>query len=690
MKTNRTFDDYCKENVIVNFEGDRHVFTEGISFTSSSSTFSEGDRKVVEKETEKGRDITIINSQSGIAVTQHYAFYGEAVRQYNEIRNTAEDEKLLINATSAVFAFPYKGIIPWNDERRFRLHVCKTAWSAEAQWHTGSLTDFGLTPIRLLEKGMQGPGRIRIAGQGSWSTGRYYPLVILEDMEKGEAFFMEHEGGLSWEITIGFEGDRLALSCGSANIHMDGFCKRLSGQESFVTTSAVYGKVQGGFEEAVAELTKYKRAASARTWQNGIPPVCYNPFMGGIYGKPNEQNMKKLIPAAAKLGCEIFCIDAGWFHEPEEETVLGDYVPCDPLFGREGLAGIIAMIRENGMLPGLWFELEAAGEVSDGAKQGEDTMLRRNGKIVSAERGFFDLENPGVREHLLHAVDRVYRLGVRYIKNDYNNSTGIGTGSFPANYNENERRRDKAVCDLIDELYKRYPDIIIENCGSGGMREDNGTLSHYHLQSTSDQEMYYNYASIAAATNALMPPEKAGNWANPYFLGEREYEEFDRGHDTERLIEKNRDGEATIFSMVNGMAGVPIMSGRIDYLDERNLVLTKEAVDCYKRIREEIPRLYAVYPTGMELIGNRAYITMGLGNEEKNRLYLFVWKVNAREEEVTIDLSRYIKEGAEATMLYPEQDDRCSFYYADAVRRLTVKMDFCKYMARVFCLQSRP
>lgn len=387
MKTNRTFDDYCKENVIVNFEGDRHVFTEGISFTSSSSTFSEGDRKVVEKETEKGRDITIINSQSGIAVTQHYAFYGEAVRQYNEIRNTAEDEKLLINATSAVFA---------------------------------------------------------------------------------------------------------------------------------------------------------------------------------------------------------------------------------------------------------------------------------------------------------------YRLGVRYIKNDYNNSTGIGTGSFPANYNENERRRDKAVCDLIDELYKRYPDIIIENCGSGGMREDNGTLSHYHLQSTSDQEMYYNYASIAAATNALMPPEKAGNWANPYFLGEREYEEFDRGHDTERLIEKNRDGEATIFSMVNGMAGVPIMSGRIDYLDERNLVLTKEAVDCYKRIREEIPRLYAVYPTGMELIGNRSYITMGLGNEEKTRLYLFVWKVNAREEEVTIDLSRYIKEGAEATMLYPEQDDRCSFYYADAVRRLTVKMDFCKYMARVFCLQSRP
>ncbi len=689
MKTNRTYDAYCKENVIINFEGDRHVFTEGIAFTSSSSTFSEGEKKMVEQETEEGRDIIITNQKSGAEVTQHFAFFGETVRQYNEIRNTAEDEKLLINATSAVLAFPYKGIIPWNDSRRFRLHVCKAAWSAEAQWHEGSLTDFGLTPIRQLEKGIQGPGRIRIAGEGSWSTGRYYPLVILEDMEKGEAFFMEHEGGVSWEITIGFEQDRLVLCCGSANIHMDGFCARLSGQKGFVTTAAVYGKVQGGFDEAVRELTGYKRAVSARRWKDGRPPVCYNPFMGGIYGKPNEQNMKRLIPAAAKLGCEIFCMDAGWFREPGAETAPGDYTPCDHIFGKEGLAGIIAMIKENGMLPGLWFELEAAGEETALVKQEEAAMLRRNGKTVSAERGFFDLSNPRVREHLLSAVDRVYRLGVRYIKNDYNNATGIGTGLSPADYNANERRRDKAVCDLIDELYRRYPDIIIENCGSGGMREDNGTLSHFHIQSTSDQEMYYNYASIAAATNALMPPEKAGNWANPYFLGEGEYEEFDRGGDTKALIERNSDGEATIFSMVNGMAGVPMISGRIDYLDGRNLALAKEAVDCYKRIREVLAGSYAVYPTGMELIGNHAYITMGLRNEAGTQLYLFVWKVDAREDEVTIDLSGYIRDSATVEMLYPERDDRCCFYYADAAKRLTVKMDFCKYMARVFYVKSR-
>lgn len=688
MKTNRTYDEYCNENVIVNFEGDRHVFTEGIAFTASSSTFADGERRVVRKETEAGRDITIINMESKAVVTQHYAFYGEAVRQYNEIRNDAEDEKLLINATSAVLAFPYRGIIPWNDPRRFRLHICKTAWSAEAQWHTGSLTDFGLTPIRQLERGIQGPGRIRIAGQGSWSTGRYYPLVILEDLEKGETFFMEHEGGLSWEITIGFEADCLVLSCGSANIHMDGFCKRLSGQESFVTTAAVYGKVGGGFEEAVRELTGYKRTTSARRWQNGLPPVCYNPFMGAIYGKPNEQNLKRLIPAAAKLGCEIFCVDAGWFRKPGEEGVLGDYVPCDDVFGEGGLAGIIKLIKENGMLPGLWFELEAAGQAAVGAKQGEDTMLRRNGKIVSAERGFFDLTNPKVREHLLRAVDRVYRLGVRYIKNDYNYATGIGTGSSPADYNANERRRDRAACDLIDELYRRYPDIVIENCGSGGMREDNGTLAHYHLQSTSDQEMYYNYASIAAATNALMPPEKAGNWANPYFLGEGEYEEFDRGCDTERLTERNRDGEATIFSMVNGMAGVPMMSGRIDYLDERNLALAREAVDCYKSIRGCLPRSYAVYPTGMQLIGSRSYITMGLREDEGKQMLLFVWKVDAREDEVMIDLSGYIRDSAAVEMLYPKQDDRCCFHYADAAKRLTVKMDFCRYMARIFRVKS--
>ena len=689
MSKNKFFEEYCKENIFVNFEGDLHVFTEGVAFTSSSSTFKNGDKKYIKTETDNGADIAIINEQAGLEVIQHYEIFGEAISQYNEIKNFNDDEKVLTNATSAMFAVPYKGLIPWNDDRRFKLHICKAAWSAEAQWHSGSLVDFGLNPMRFLEDGIQGPGRITISSKGSWSTGTYYPIVILEDLEKGEAYFMEHEGGISWKINIGIEGDTIVFDCTSADIHHDGFSKKLGKGDIFTTTRAVYGKVSGGFDEAVAELTKYKRAVSKRKWNNDIPLVCYNVFMGAIYGIPNENNLKRLIPAAAKIGCEVFCIDSGWYRERVSGTnqkmfQMGDYTPRDHLFGDGGLEGIIKMITDYGMIPGLWFEFEAAGAGSAAANLNADTMYKRNGKVISADRGFFDLTNPELREHLLNEVDRVYKMGVRYIKNDYNYSTGIGVGSPTGDYNTNERIRDKAICDFIDELYKRYPDMIIENCGSGGMREDNGTLSHYHLQSTSDQELYYNYASISAASNAIMPPEKAANWANPYFLREDEYIEFDEGKNTDYLIERNLDGEATIFSMINGMVGVPLVSGRIDYFDELNFKLAKEAVDCYKAMRKDIPMSCAVYPTGTELMGNRSFITTGLINEEKSHLYLAVWKVNARDDEVMIDLSKYISGNACVEMIYPQNDDKCSFIYAHATKKLTVKMDKCKYMARLF------
>lgn len=684
MKTNDFFENYCKENVIINFEGDEHVFTEGVAFTTSSATFSAGEKVYLKTETEKGADIVIQNEGQKLEIRQHYEIYGETIRQYNEVINHADEEKVLSHISSAMFAVPYQGILPWNDRRRFKLHVCKNAWSAEAQWRSGSLSDFGLYPIRWIEKRYQGPGRILLSSKGSWSTGVYYPLVILEDMENGVAYYMEHEGGVSWEITIGFEGGKLVFDCGSADLHLDGFCKKLQKDVPFATTTAVYGKVNGGFEEAVAELTEYKRAVSKRKWAEDRIPVCYNVYMGGIYGKPNEENLKKLIPAAKKLGCEIFCIDAGWFHREDQNWHLGDYEPCDEIFGTEGLCGIIKQITEQGMLPGLWFEFEAAGKEARFVRQNEDVMLRRNGRTISPERGFLDLTDVRVREHLLQAVERVYRMGVRYIKNDYNYSTGIGTGENVSDYNAMERRRDQAILDFIDELYRRYPDIIIENCGSGAMRADNGTLSHFHVQSTSDQELYYNYAPIAAASAAIMPPEKAGNWANPYFLGEGEYEEFDKGVDTAYLEERNLDGEATIFSMINGMLGAPIISGRIDYLDDLNVALVKEAVACFKDIRKDIVQAHAVYPTGFGYIGGRSHVTFGLVNREKTLLYLAVWKINACEEETVIDLSKYAGNHAKVERLYPVHDEKCQYKYAETTKMLTVKMPENKYMGRLF------
>ena len=46
--------------------------------------------------------------------------------------------------------------------------------------------------------------------------------------------------------------------------------------------------------------------------------------------------------------------------------------------------------------------------------------------------------------------------------------------------------------------YGCVTDLIIENCSSVGLRMDYAMLSRYSIQSTSDQDDYRLYATIAA------------------------------------------------------------------------------------------------------------------------------------------------------------------------------------------------
>ena len=81
MKTNKFFEEYCKDNIILNFEGDIHTFTEGVAFVFSSSTYENGNKTYLKTETDKGVDIKVVNEDSGLEVLQHFEIYGEVIRQ---------------------------------------------------------------------------------------------------------------------------------------------------------------------------------------------------------------------------------------------------------------------------------------------------------------------------------------------------------------------------------------------------------------------------------------------------------------------------------------------------------------------------------------------------------------------------------------------------------------------------------
>ena len=281
--------------------------------------------------------------------------------------------------------------------------------------------------------------------------------------------------------------------------------------------------------------------------------------------------------------------------------------------------------------------------------------MKRYDETVGRNRAFFNFKSQKVRDYLFERVKYLYDMGFRFIKNDYNQSTGIGctnngSGQSPA---EGLIQNVNAFYGFIDSLYKNFPDLIIENCGSGAMRADNKILRRGMLQSVSDQELYFNNPSVMMGSMALMPPEKAGIWAYPYPVM---FGNTDECLKSEEYIRRMADGYETSFNMITSMFGAIYLSGRIDLCDEYNFLLIKNAVELYKEIRINIPRSRPIYPLGMHLLNERGGAAFGLLSDRK--LLLGVWNVNNKKAEtIEINLSGYVNKNMSLRRVYPDIND---------------------------------
>ncbi len=258
----------------------------------------------------------------------------------------------------------------------------------------------------------------------------------------------------------------------------DGWFFELSENTEYTSGSAVFGRVEGGLEEAVRELTAYKRETSLKKWENGAPLVCYNDYMNGTWGKPHA-NIYDMITAAGDAGCEVFCIDYGWFCE-EGTLKLGDYYICDENFAPYTFGDMIDHIKEKGMIPGVWFELESVRRGTELFEQ-EGCIRKRHGKTLCGDCSFYDMTNENVQQHLLKFIRAVYEKGVRYIKNDYNQKYRTRQRQGRRNLQRGIKASDKKrFYKFIDRIYKEFPDMIIEKLRLGRNAQRQRNASQFH------------------------------------------------------------------------------------------------------------------------------------------------------------------------------------------------------------------
>lgn len=624
-----------------------------------------------------GRLLTFYLSDdiTGVRVSSYLQFYDglSIIRIWHEVRNEGEETQTL----EYISNFHYEGIekegsLP-RDEKMV-LWIPHNSWQRELNWKRYTLPELGMELIQPKDI-QRSSSMIRITNTGNWSAKEYLPMAYLENTEVRTGLFWQIEHNGSWHWEIGDQNGHLYLALGGPNELYSHWYKNLQPGDSFTTVPAAIGVTAKGLDDAMGTLTDYRRIIRRKNKDNETLPVIFNDYMNCLWGDPTAEKEFPLIDAAAEAGCEYFVIDAGWYADGLWWDSVGEWEENRTRFPN-GLKEVTDYIRGRGMIPGVWLEPEVMGINCELAKKvPQDWFFVRHGKkVYDRSRYQLDYRNPQVRAHMDEVVDRlILDYGVGYIKTDYNIEPGIGTELYADSIGDGMLGHERAYLAWLDGLWERHPDLILENCSSGGLRIDYAMLSRLSIQSTSDLENYLKYPVIAANAPTAITPEQAAVWSYPM------------NHEKETSEELLR--EETIFNMVNAMLLRIHQSGHLATVDETRKNLVKEGIAVYKDIRKNLATARPFWPLGL---ADYADAWVALGMKSETCAYLAVWK--CREDgpsEQTLPFPEELflapdaPEKAPAVRCIYPADNNTVYNYDAKNRTLTIKTDK-PFIARLF------
>ncbi|RIX52492.1 alpha-galactosidase [Paenibacillus nanensis] len=602
-------------------------------------------------------ELRLVDKLSGLTAAQHFQFYDgvQTVRSWVVLKNEGDSAAEVEYVSSfALTGLDKEG--KHDRDEKMRLYLAHNGWQSELQWRSYTLPELGMS--HLIDRGSK---RISCSNTGSWSAAEHIPMAVLENEEAGTSLFwqIEHNGSWHWEIIE--QSDLLTVLISGPTEHDNHWWLSLAPGEEFVSVPLAVGSVQGGFEQAIAQLTTYRRKIRRPNDDNRLLRIIFNDYMNCLWGSPTTEKLLPLIDAAAEAGCEYFCIDAGWYAPGYWWDGVGEWLPSEERFP-EGIKYVLDYIRGKGLIPGLWLELEVMGINSPKLAETDDSwfFMRHGKRVKDRSRYQLDYRNPKVVAHANEVIRRLVEdYGVGYIKMDYNINAGIGTETEADSFGDGLLQHNRAYLQWLDGVFARYPDLVIENCSSGGMRMDYAMLSRHSIQSTSDQENYVKYAAIAAGSPAALTPEQSAVWSYPLREG---------------------DDEEVIFNMVNALLLRVHQSGHLAELSPRRRELVKEALDYYKTIRGDIPEALPFWPLGLPTQQDD-WISYGLYRDD--RIYLAVWRVSGDQAEMKLPLERVKGKRLSVRCAYPAQAHRCEWEWNEEAGILQVSLPAAK-TARLF------
>ena len=347
-------------------------------------------------------------------------------------------------------------------------------------------------------------------------SGHSHPFAIVKNEVLGGYFVCQMEWGANWGFS--FRNDlkyspqidnpelkphfRLKFSLSpEATSPM----RVLDAFEEIETPRIHFGYTYSDFDETIFNLHSYQRKYLLAKPSGGYDLIGYDHW-GYMEHEMSEEKLLVEVERAAELGAEVFVVDAGWYGKSEKDWFLsvGDWQTSRL---ENDLYPIIKKVHKLNMKFGLWIEPEAVGGESKLRHTHPEWLIQRYGNPV--ERAL-DLSKPEVEAYVeAQIVDVIERYNLDMLRLDYNNQY-LCEGGFNQNdeYMENTHwRHVEAIHRIFDNIRKRFPDLLLENCASGGGRTDLGMMTRFSKTQFSD---WYKFPRVARTFNGMsmcLPPE---------------------------------------------------------------------------------------------------------------------------------------------------------------------------------------
>lgn len=326
--------------------------------------------------------------------------------------------------------------------------------------------------FRPIDEPLAPKGSIRLSPQGgrsSQTTG--FPFFDFENGQQGLVAAVGWTG--QWAATLSRdENGQGRLQAGMERTRL-----RLHPGEKIRTPRVVLMTYSGERTDALNRwrrllLFHYTPQANGRPAVVPVASQCFDRYSTKVAQWATEKGQMQAAEVAARMGCDTHWFDAAWF-PGEFPNGVGNWMPKPAAFPR-GLAPVGELCRKLGLRFLVWFEPERVARDTEIATNHPEWVFG------GTKGGLFKLNEPEARRWMTDLISqRITQFGLDVYRQDFNMDPleSWRANDAPDRQGMTEIRYVEGLYAMWDELLRRHPGLLIDNCASGGRRLDIEMLS---------------------------------------------------------------------------------------------------------------------------------------------------------------------------------------------------------------------